>query len=177
VSKQDSQFMNIIGVVMGVLVTIAIVLLAAARLIANQTQVPDTYSDQEYIDAMVENIKPFGRVAIAGQDNSAVAIAKPPTVTAAVAGAGVTLPVPKDGAALYESTCKTCHGAGLAGAPKAGDKAAWAPRLAQGKATLYEHAIKGFTGKSGVMPPKGGRADLSDELIKQGVDYLTSLAR
>ena len=85
--------------------------------------------------------------------------------------------VPKDGHELYETACKACHGAGLAGAPKAGDRAAWGPRLAQGKAALYEHAIKGYTGKTGVMPAKGARTDLSDDLIKQGVDYLASLAR
>ena len=46
--------------------------------------------------------------------------------------------------------------AGIAGAPKVGDKAAWGPRIAQGKETLYNHAIQGFTGKTGVMPAKGG---------------------
>jgi cytochrome c5 len=84
---------------------------------------------------------------------------------------------PKDGRELYETACKACHGAGLAGAPKAGDRAAWGPRLAQGKATLYEHALKGYTGKAGVMPAKGARTDLSDDLVKQGVDYLASLAQ
>ncbi|MFO1408956.1 MAG: c-type cytochrome [Steroidobacteraceae bacterium] len=85
--------------------------------------------------------------------------------------------MPKDGAAPFESTCKVCHGPGLAGAPKAGDKVAWAPRIAQGKATLYEHALKGFTGKTGVMLPKGGRLDLSDDLIKQAVDHMVAMAQ
>ena len=173
-SKHDQQFYNILSIVMGVLITVTIVLLAAARLIANQTQVPGTYSDPEYIAEVTENIKPFARVAIAGRDNSAMAIAQPAATAAAAAPA---LALPKDGHELYEATCKACHGAGLAGAPKAGDRAAWGPRLAQGKATLYEHALKGFTGKTGVMLPKGGRVDLSDDLIKQGVDYLASLAQ
>jgi cytochrome c5 len=68
-----------------------------------------------------------------------------------------------------------CHEQGVAGAPKAGDRAVWAPRIAQGKATLYEHAVKGFTGKTGIMPPKGGRTDISDELIHQAVDHLIAL--
>ena len=172
-SKHDKQFYNVLSAVMGVLVTVAIVLLAAARLIANQTQVPDTYSDPEYVTEVVDNIKPFARVAVAGQDNSALAIAQP----AAAAAAAPAVAVPKDGHELYEAACKACHGSGLAGAQKAGDRAAWGPRLAQGKATLYEHALRGYTGKTGVMPAKGARTDLSDDLIKQGVDYLTSLAQ
>jgi cytochrome c5 len=55
-----------------------------------------------------------------------------------------------------------------------GDKAAWAARIAQGTATLYKHAIEGFQGKSGLMPPKGGRTDLSDDVIRLGVDYMVS---
>ena len=61
-----------------------------------------------------------------------------------------------------------CHAAGVAGAPKFGDKAAWAPRIAQGKAKLYESALHG----KGAMPPKGGAADLSDDEIKGAVDYI-----
>jgi cytochrome c5 len=173
VSKHDKQFYNILSVVMGMLVTVTIVLLAAARLIANQTQVPGAYSDPEYVAAVADNIRPFARVAIAGQDNSALAIAQ----AAATAAAAPAVAAPKDGMELYEAACKACHDAGLAGAPKTGDKAAWGPRLAQGKALLYEHAINGFTGKTGVMPAKGARTDLSDDLIKQGVDYMASLAR
>src|SRR5258708_38393612 len=89
-------------------------------------------------------------------------------------GAGVALATPKDGPALYEAVCKTCHATGLMGAPKFGDHAAWGPRIAEGKATLYTHALKGFTGKVGVMPAKGGRIDLNDDLIKSGVDYMVS---
>jgi len=88
--------------------------------------------------------------------------------------AGIALAVPKDGPALYEAVCRTCHATGLVGAPKFADHAAWAPRIAKGKTLLYEHAIKGFTGTTGAMPPKGGRTDLTDDLIKAGVDYLVS---
>ena len=75
------------------------------------------------------------------------------------------------GKTLYNSACVACHGAGIAGAPKIGDKAAWAPRIAQGNATLYEHAIKGFQGKAGVMPPKGG-STAPDAEVKAAVDYM-----
>ncbi|TFW27632.1 cytochrome c5 family protein, partial [Massilia arenosa] len=80
------------------------------------------------------------------------------------------------GKALYTATCQACHGAGIAGAPKFGDKAAWAARLKQGNATLYEHAIKGFTGKAGMMPPKGGSSAPDDE-VKAAVDYMAAAAK
>ena len=70
-----------------------------------------------------------------------------------------------------------CHGAGIAGSPKLGDKTAWAARVAQGKATLYERALKGFQGKAGVMPPKGGNPALSDANVKATVDYMVSQAK
>lgn len=81
------------------------------------------------------------------------------------------------GEEVYRKTCVMCHGSGAAGAPKIGDKADWGPRVAQGKATLYEHATKGFTGSKGAMPPKGGNPALSDDDIKAGVDYMVSKAQ
>ena len=82
-----------------------------------------------------------------------------------------------DGKKIYESGCVACHGAGIAGAPKFGDKTAWAPRLAEGTNTLYTHALQGFQGKSGVMPPKGGNTTLSDVDVKAAVDYMTAAAK
>jgi cytochrome c5 len=81
-----------------------------------------------------------------------------------------------DGKKIYESACIACHGSGIAGAPKVGDKAAWTARIAQGSATLYEHAIKGFQGKTGFMPPKGG-SSASDEEVKAAVDYMVSASK
>jgi cytochrome c5 len=80
------------------------------------------------------------------------------------------------GKALYTATCSACHGAGIAGAPKFGDKAAWAPRLKQGDAVLYQHAIHGFQGKNGMMPPKGG-STASDDDVKAAVNYMTAAAK
>jgi len=78
-----------------------------------------------------------------------------------------------DGKQLYQNVCMTCHGAGIAGAPKTGDKAAWSARIAQGTATLYEHALKG----KGVMPPKGGAMSASDAEVKAAVDYLVAQSK
>src|SRR5256885_17218427 len=79
--------------------------------------------------------------------------------------------MPQNGTQLFEQTCNVCHGQGIPGAPKAGDKAAWAARIAEGKPMLYEHALKGYQGKAGVMPPKGGRTDAPHELVKQAVGH------
>ena len=78
---------------------------------------------------------------------------------------------------VYGAACVACHGAGVAGAPKLGDKAAWKDRIAQGNDKLYEHAIKGYQGKAGFMPAKGGRADLSDDDVKASVDHMVSKAK
>jgi cytochrome c5 len=81
------------------------------------------------------------------------------------------------GESVYKTACSACHTAGVAGAPKTGDKAAWAPRIAQGKETLYKHAILGFQGKMGVMPAKGGNTSLSDADVKASVDYMLAAVK
>jgi cytochrome c5 len=79
-----------------------------------------------------------------------------------------------DGKAIFGQLCHTCHETGAGGAPKITDKAAWAPRVAEGLATLEKHAIEGYTGKSGIMPPKGGNPALSDEQVKATVQWMLS---
>jgi cytochrome c5 len=81
------------------------------------------------------------------------------------------------GKQIYDSVCFACHAQGIVGAPKIGDKEAWAPRIAQGMDTLVSHAVNGFQGKTGVMPPKGGRMDLSDEDIRAAVSYMVGQAK
>ncbi len=81
------------------------------------------------------------------------------------------------GESTYKTSCAACHVAGVAGAPKFGDKPAWKDRIAQGKDTLYEHALKGFQGKAGFMPAKGGNAALPDEEVKAAVDYMVNAAQ
>jgi cytochrome c5 len=78
--------------------------------------------------------------------------------------------VPASGEAAFTQVCSSCHSAGINGAPKIGDHAAWGPRIAQGKETLYQHAIAG----KGAMPPKGGTA-WPDATIRSAVDYMVSL--
>ncbi len=81
------------------------------------------------------------------------------------------------GEEVFNTTCTACHGTGLAGAPKFGDKSAWAPRIAEGIDTLHQHALQGFTGKSGVMPAKGGMTSVTDASIMAAVDYMVSKSK
>ena len=76
----------------------------------------------------------------------------------------------KDGKTVYNTVCAGCHGAGVMGAPKMGDKGAWAGRIGQGIATLNNHAINGFKG----MPARGGAANLTDDEVKGAVEYMVN---
>ena len=78
------------------------------------------------------------------------------------------------GKKTYQTACMACHGPGIAGAPKFGDKAAWKDRVTKDIATLEMHALKGFKGKTGMMPPKGGRMDMSDADVKAAVVYMVN---
>ncbi len=149
-------------------------------------------------EAVSRRIKPVGDVVIAGGAAATAApvsaapaaapaapAAAPAPTPAAPAAPAAAAPAPAapaaapaaiakvDGKAVYDKACGVCHGAGIAGAPKAGDKAAWAPRIAQGKATLHEHAIKGIRG----MPAKGGNPSLSDDEVKAAVDMMVGMAK
>lgn len=78
-----------------------------------------------------------------------------------------------DGESDYKTACFACHDSGVAGSPKLGDTENWAPRIEQGMDTLYKHAIEGYQGEKGYMPPRGG-STLSDEAIKAVVDYMVA---
>jgi len=94
--------------------------------------------------------------------------------SASAAGSATVAASSDIGKKVFDTTCTACHTAGVAGAPKFGDKAAWAPRIAQGMDVLHTHAIKGFTGKAGMMPPKGGNMSLSDADVMAAVDYMVA---
>ena len=76
---------------------------------------------------------------------------------------------------IYKKTCAVCHDQGIAGAPKLGDKAAWAPRIKQGKEALYTVGLKGKPGTG--MVAKGGNSSLSDADVKAAVDFMMSKAK
>ena len=158
--------------VIGLLVLVAIGIIVLARVVSAHTQETDVIEQRDFATSVASRIEPLSQEALVGQDNTALAI-KPDSP----AGAGAALPIPKDGTQVYEQVCSACHGLGIAGAPKAGDTAAWGPRIAKGDAVLYDHALHGFTGQAGTMPAKGNRLDIPDALIEQGVDHMISMAK
>lgn len=109
---------------------------------------------------------------------AAAPAAEPAAASAAASAASAAASAPASAADLalgektFNANCASCHGAGVLGAPKVGDKAAWGPRVAKGKDTLYNHALNGFN----MMPPRGGNAALKDEEVKAVVDYFVSKA-
>lgn len=82
-----------------------------------------------------------------------------------------------DGKTIFGNLCKTCHENAATGAPVLTDKAAWAPRIAQGVDTLFTHAINGFTGAKGMMPAKGGNPSLTDAQVKATVQWMIGQVR
>lgn len=93
-------------------------------------------------------------------------VALPMALTAGAASAA-------DGKTVYDQTCTACHKDGVAGAPKLGDKAAWAPRVAGGKDALVASVVKG----KGAMPPKAGNAGLSEADIKAAIDFMVAASK
>lgn len=111
---------------------------------------------------------PAAAPAAAAEPAAPAAATAPAATTASAAGGGDLVL----GEKVFGTTCVTCHGAGVLGAPKVGDKTAWGPRVAQGKDALYTHALNGFK----MMPARGGNAALKDEEVKAAIDYMVSKA-
>ena len=162
--SSDTQFFNSFSMVLGLLVAFAIVLFAVARTMGADSQGADVLLDPLHLAEVQKNIAPFAQEAIAGKDNSALAALSAPT------GAAPAVSVPTTGEQAFKEVCSACHATGVNGAPKIGDHAAWGPRIAQGKDTLYKAAISG----KGNMPPKGG-TNWPDATIRMTVDYMVSL--
>jgi cytochrome c5 len=112
-------------------------------------------------DTVRARIQPVGTVVIA------------PGAGAVPAGAPAAAGGKPDGKKVYDTVCTACHTPGAAGAPKFGDKAAWAPRIKTGMDALYASALKG----KNAMPPKGGNAALGDADVKAAVDYMVAAGK
>jgi cytochrome c5 len=129
---------------------------------------------------VAKRLAPAAQVVI--DPNAPAPAAAAPAATPALAVAAVTPPPPAGGAAkpaaasgkaTFDSVCSACHATGVAGAPKLGDKAAWAPRIKTGIETLHASALKG----KGAMPPKGGNPAIADADVKAAVDYMVAAAK
>lgn len=165
--NNDKHFFDTFMLVLGILIVVAFGLYFGAKAISARTQEVQVLEDPLLLASVADRIRPVGQVAISGQDNSALEEkVEAPAALKEMAGD-----------AVYNTTCVACHGSGLAGAPKTGDKAAWSPRIAKGMDTLHKHSIEGFTGTAGVMPAKGGMTTVTDKSIMDAVDYMVAKAK
>jgi cytochrome c5 len=167
-SSHDQSFFNVFMVVIGILIGITFFLILLARAIAGEPQLAWARENQDYRAAIDERLTPAGK-ALLPDELPAGGVA-----VAAVAETAAPVAAKLTGEQVYNNACFACHGAGVGGAPKFGDAGAWGARIGQGKATLNKHAVEGYQGKAGYMPPKGGRVDLSDEEIIAAVDFMVS---
>ncbi len=165
-AEQDAVFVRNFAVVLLFLtgIGVAIYFLASAVYSGFKEEMSDGNS-------IAARVAPIGMLNTSGEP---VTIASTATAPGGAGGDAAAAPVAASspGEASYHKVCFACHDAGIAGAPKAGDKAAWEARVAQGKDTLYKHAIEGFQGQAGMMPPKGGATDMSDDDVKAAVDFM-----
>jgi len=147
-NMKDSEFVRNFIIMIGALVLLAVVIFVIANSIGGSIKA-------------AKAVQPVSKMSLA----STAMVSLVATAEAA------------DGAGTYNMACAACHATGAAGAPKSGDKADWGPRIKQGKATLYKHALKGYQGKKGFMPAKGGQTQLSDDVVKAAVDHMVSLSK
>ena len=153
------------GAIGGIVLTLVLILLGTINASdVNERQRVDRNARYGASSGAAERVKAVGQMNLASQTTASSAT----TQVAATATAII------DGKIIYNGMCLACHGAGLAGAPRVGDKGAWAERIDQGATTLYANAINGVQGSSGVMPAKGGNPALSDDEIKAVVDYMVA---
>ncbi|MEN9727041.1 MAG: hypothetical protein RL434_1407 [Pseudomonadota bacterium] len=167
-AQQDANFIRTFAMVLGIITLIGVGIVFLAR------GVTENVAEEKgaYTEGLETRIAPVGQLNTSGAAASVAAAGAPPAPAAEAAAAPAATPVALSGKEVYDSVCFACHTPGAAGAPKFGDAAAWAPRVAQGVDTLYKHSIEGYMGNAGMMPPKGGRPDLADEAVKAAVDYM-----
>ena len=163
--EKDKVFFRNFSLVVGVLAVMMVVFMVAAHIVGTDENAEMARKEP----AVRQNTNPMGQVALTGEEA--------PAEEAAITDTGAAAPDSEGGIGkqVYDGLCVSCHGLGPSMAamiPQAGDKEAWAPRIAQGIDTLYKHALEGFTGTGGMMmPPRGGGSNTDDE-VKAAVDYI-----
>lgn len=169
---QHSSFIKtpqqlVVVLVLSFVVPIVGIILLVKLVTSHQTADPNALT----AEAIAARIAPVGRVEFGAPGGSTDAAQKPAAEQPAAAAAGK--PAAVDGKSVYDKACVACHAAGVANAPKLGDKAAWAPRVAQGMDAMLQSVIKG----KGAMPPKAGNPALSDAELRAGVEFMVSQSK
>ena len=158
--EQDKIFFRNYLIVLGLLALMIVIFLIAARIIG----IDEETMAAQRAEQVSHSTQPVGQVRLEGETE---VTPEENVVAATETEAG------DPGQDVYNGLCFSCHGTGLPGIPQLGDQAVWTGRIAKGKELLYEHAINGFTGESGIMmPAKGGNPALSNEEVKAAVDYM-----
>jgi len=161
--SHDREFFTTFFSIMGGLAVFAVILVIIALNLTSEV------SDYKPDEIVVENIKPVGEVYIAGESEPPASAAVPAAEVVATAENGAAA-TPKSGEEVYNSNCVACHATGAAGAPKIGDAAAWAPRIAAGMDALLANATNGLN----AMPPKGLCMSCSQAELQGAIDYIIS---
>jgi len=166
VRNYDLEFLKRFSMVIGLLalVTLGLILLAHHLHGRIPAEVSPTAARRT-----AERIHPAG--AVYAGDTGAAAQAAAAAAAAAKASSQVAYGGTTDGSVVFQNLCSACHTNGVGGAPTL-DHSHWDARIAQGTETLHKHAIEGFTGAAGIMPPKGGNPALTDEQVKATVDWM-----
>lgn len=168
VDKRDQQFFDGFMMLVGIFVGIIAGIILLGHLVGDGEGMQAEEGAAQ--SAVEERIRPVGQVALLG-DPSLAAAPVPASAPAAATMATASL----SGTQVYDQVCSVCHAAGLTGAPMLTDQANWAPRIAQGQDVLRDHVLNGFQGEAGIMPPKGGRVDLSDDEVLAAMRHMLEI--
>lgn len=169
ITPTDRTFLKHFSMVIGFLVLVMFALIALALFLYSHHPAPTSPGRQAETEA---RIAPVGGV-YAGDTGRAAMLAAQEAARQAAASQvayGGTL----DGKTIFGNLCQTCHTNAATGAPLITDKGAWAPRVAEGLDTLVKHAIEGYQGSKGQMPPRGGNPALNDAQVKATVEWMLS---
>jgi cytochrome c5 len=169
--ERERKSLDSFSIVALALAAIAVVIVALAIFAPDLTLRMFAADARDFQADAGERIAPMSQYYLPGEEHGA---AEPVVEPAEPVTPVVTL---LTGPQVYNEACIACHGTGIGGAPKVGDVGVWAPRISQGIEVLREHAIDGYQGSTGYMPPKGARVDLSDQEINDAVDYMVAESR
>ena len=173
-TKTDAVFLKHFSQIIGILVLITVGLIVYAAIVHHRfyddpKSGPGALRAQAGLEASSARIAPVGAVFAGATGQAAQAAAE--RAAAAAAAMLVAYEGTLDGAVIYEKLCGSCHTNGAGGSPVM-LQSVWAPRIAQGEATLVKHAIEGYKGAAGIMPARGGNPSLNDAQVEATVKWM-----